>query len=52
MHPALVVALVFCAVVEIWIVFSLIYAALQRYDGRGYERRARDAGRGKLALGR
>jgi hypothetical protein len=50
MYPALISALAACAVLELWIVFALVYAGLQRYDGRGYERTMKDAGRGRLGL--
>jgi hypothetical protein len=43
MHPALVIATVAAVVFEIWIIFALMYAALQRYDGRNYLRRVKDA---------
>jgi hypothetical protein len=52
MHPGLIAALVFCALLEVWIVFALVYAGLQRYDGRKYGRRVKDAARGRLYLGR
>jgi hypothetical protein len=52
MHPGLIAALVFCALLEVSIVFALVYAGLQRYDGRKYGRRVKDAARGRLYLGR
>jgi hypothetical protein len=45
MYPALISALAACAVLELWIVFALVYAGLQRY-----ERTMKDAGRGRLGL--
>lgn len=42
MHPVLIVVLTLGAIGETWIVFALAYAALQRYDGRGYYRRVKD----------
>jgi hypothetical protein len=39
-----------CAVLEFCIVFCVMYAALQRYDGRTYGRRVKDAAMGRLYL--
>ncbi|KAF1846472.1 uncharacterized protein K460DRAFT_286690, partial [Cucurbitaria berberidis CBS 394.84] len=48
MHPAIIVVLVIGALSEMWVVFAVSYAALQRDDGRGYYRRVTDALRFKL----
>jgi hypothetical protein len=43
MHPAIIAALVIAPIIEFWIVFALTYAAVQRYDGRKYGGRVKDA---------
>jgi len=36
MDPVTIVLWVFVALLEIWLVFALAYAGLQRYDGRNF----------------
>ena len=48
MHPAIIVVLAIGAIIETWIVFALVYALLQRDNGRGYYTRATDALKFKL----
>jgi hypothetical protein len=48
MHPGLVTVMVLAATLEIWLVFALMYAALQRHGGRNYCGRTKDALRLRL----
>lgn len=48
MHPALVTTMVVGALVELWLIFALTYAALQRYRGRNYGERVKEVMQLKL----
>jgi len=48
MHPALIAAMVAGALLELWLIFALTYAALQRYNGLGYGERFKEAMQLKL----
>lgn len=43
MHPAVIFAATIAAILEFWVVFAVTYAALQRYDGRRFGARVKDA---------
>ncbi|KAH7398570.1 hypothetical protein BKA66DRAFT_437617 [Pyrenochaeta sp. MPI-SDFR-AT-0127] len=49
MHPALIIVLLLGALLETWVIFAITYAALKRYDGRGYIRRVKDTLKFKIS---
>jgi len=42
MHPALMAVMAAGALLELWLIFALTYAALQRYNGRSYGERVKE----------